>query len=75
MLHSMAVGRVASKRAGAAWAKANLDPRWHDLIDATWAARPDPATSVRQPADPVAAARTLDFVRVAIDTVAHERCG
>lgn len=69
MLHTLASGRVESKQAGAAWAKATLDPRWHGLIDGTWDARPDPATTVRQPADPAAFAQTLDFVRFAMDAV------
>ncbi len=67
MLHSLHTGRVASKRAGADWAKAALDPRWADLIDDAWPARHDPFTSVRTPADPVAFARTLDFVRQIIE--------
>lgn len=73
MLHSLAVGRVASKRAGAAWAQQHLDRRWHGLIDRTWAARPDPATTVRQPADPHDFAATLAFVRRIV--AACERAG
>jgi hypothetical protein len=66
MLHSLQVGYPDSKRAGAEWAKANLDPSWSDLIDRTWANRPDPAFTVRQPADPQDFTRTLEFVRYAI---------
>lgn len=61
-LHNLHEGIVASKRAGAKWAKARLDPAWHDLIDRAWLGRPDPATSVRTPADPAELARTLAFV-------------
>lgn len=67
MLHDLRRGYPGSKQAGADWAKANLDPSWHGLIDRSWAGRPDPATSVRQPADPVDFAATLAFVRYIID--------
>jgi Aminoglycoside adenylyltransferase, C-terminal domain len=66
MLHSLHIGSVASKRAGAEWAKANLDPSWRDLIDRTWATRPVPEVSVRTPADPEDFRRTLEFVREAV---------
>lgn len=67
MLHDLRRGFPGSKRAGAAWVKATLDPAWHGLIDRTWAGRPDPATSVRQPADPADFAATLEFVRAVMD--------
>lgn len=66
MLHSLETGTVESKAAGAKWAKHHLDPAWSDLIDRTWATRPDPARSVRQPADAQDFARTLEFVRYCI---------
>ena len=62
MLHDLHTGTNQSKRAGADWAKATLDPSWSDLIDRTWATRPNPAQSVRQPADPQDFERTLKFV-------------
>ena len=62
MLHDLAVGKPGSKRAGAAWAKATLDPTWSGLIDRAWNGRPDPARSVREPADSADFARTLQFV-------------
>jgi hypothetical protein len=49
---------------GAEWAKRNLDQSWTDLIDRAWGGRPNPAHSVRQPADKVDFKRTLEFVRV-----------
>jgi len=64
MLHDLRQGRPGSKRAGAEWAKANLDASWAGLIDRTWAGRPDPATSVRTPADPADYASTLAFIRL-----------
>jgi hypothetical protein len=62
MLHDLVEGRPGSKRAGAEWAKANLDPAWSALIDRAWDGRPDPAVSVREPADPADFAGTLLFV-------------
>lgn len=67
MLHDLRNGFPGSKRAGAEWAKATLDPRWVGLIDRTWAGRPTPEVSVRQPADPADFQATLEFVRSVID--------
>jgi hypothetical protein len=66
MLHDLHTGRVGSKRAGARWALETLDGSWGQLIDRAWDGRPDPAASVRQPADPADFARTLEFVRYAM---------
>ena len=63
MLHDLLTGTVSSKRASAEWAKANLDPSWNGLIDRTWAGRPNPEQSVRQPADPKDFQNTLEFIR------------
>jgi Aminoglycoside adenylyltransferase, C-terminal domain/Nucleotidyltransferase domain len=62
MLHDLQKGEISSKRKGAEWAKKNLDQSWVDLIDRTWAGRPNPAVSVREPADPNDFARTLKFI-------------
>ena len=62
MLHDLHTGTVGSKRAGAAWVKATLDPAWAGLIDRAWAGRPNPALSVRQPADPQDVTRTREFM-------------
>jgi hypothetical protein len=67
MLHDLRNGFPGSKRAGAEWAKANLDPSWVGLIDRTWAGRPHPEVSVRQPADPADYLATLAFVRYILD--------
>jgi hypothetical protein len=67
MLHDLIRGYPGSKREGAEWAKANLDPRWSDLIDEAWDCRPDPAKQVRQPADPDAFQETLRFVQHIMD--------
>ena len=67
MLHDLYKGRVSSKHAGADLAKANLDPSWRGLIDRSWDGRPNPAQSVRQPANPEEIKRTLDFIKYIID--------
>jgi len=64
MLHDLIVGRPGSKRAGAEWAKATFGAAWADLIDRAWGGRPNPAVSVRQPADPADFERTLEFLRL-----------
>lgn len=67
MLHDLHTGFPGSKRAGADWAKLNLDPSWSALIDRAWDGRPDPALSVRRPADPGDFANTLKFVAYVIE--------
>ena len=67
MLHDLHTGRTGSKRAGAEWAKSTLDPSWAGLIDRAWDGRPNPACSVRQPADPKDMQSTLEFVRYMIE--------
>lgn len=62
VLHDIHRGYPGSKRAGAAWAKEHLGPRWRALIDGAWQCRPDPAWQVRQPADPEAYAMALTLV-------------
>jgi hypothetical protein len=66
MLHDLVEGRPGSKRAGATWAKANLDSAWSPLIERAWGGRPKPAVSVREPADPADFESTLQFVRLII---------
>jgi predicted nucleotidyltransferase len=62
-LHDLYTGTVGSKRSGAKWARHNLDQSWADLIDRAWDGRPDPAFSVRQPADEADFKSTLEFVK------------
>jgi predicted nucleotidyltransferase len=62
MLHDLHRGSAGSKREGAEWAKSTLDPSWTDLIDGSWAGRPNPAQQVQQPADPQDFKKTLKFV-------------
>jgi len=67
MLHDLQLGFPGSKRAGAEWAKADLDPSWQGLIDRSWEGRPNPAVSVRQSADPNDFQDTLEFVRYVME--------
>jgi hypothetical protein len=67
MLYDLGTGRPGSKREAAEWAKATLDPSWNGLIDRAWECRPDPATSVRQPADPVDFNKMLSFIRYVLE--------
>ena len=67
MLHDLHMGYPGSKRAGADWAKINLDSTWHELIDRTWSGRPHPEVSARQPADPKDFESTLEFVQYIIN--------
>lgn len=66
-LHALHTGVVGSKRAGAEWAKANLDPSWAGLIDRAWDTRPNPSLSVRQPPDLQDFKRTLAFIEYALN--------
>jgi len=66
MLHDLHRGFPGSKRAGAEWAKATLDPSWAGLIDRAWAGRPNPAFSCGQPTDLADFRSTLEFVKYAI---------
>jgi hypothetical protein len=63
MLHDYLAGSIGSKRGGAEWVKANLEPTWNGLIDRAWDGRPNPALSVRQPADPEDFQSTLEFMQ------------
>jgi predicted nucleotidyltransferase len=62
-LHNLHTGTVGSKRSGAEWAKRNMDRSWTSLIDRAWEGRPNPAYTVRQPADKADFVRTLEFVK------------
>ena len=72
MLHDFIRGRPGSKQEGAEWAKANLDPAWEGLINRSWNGRPDPAYSVRQPADPDEFRKTLAYIEyVMVESKIH----
>ena len=71
MLHDLYTGFPGSKRAGAEWAKINLDSSCSALIDRAWDGRPNPAFSIRQPADPKDFENTLTFVKYVIEKSLH----
>jgi Aminoglycoside adenylyltransferase, C-terminal domain/Nucleotidyltransferase domain len=68
ILFTLATGEVTTKRAALQWARANLDARWRELIDAAIADRPDPWDRVGRPAHAERVAPTLAFVRYAAET-------
>jgi hypothetical protein len=65
MLHTLATGQVHSKKAGTAWALANLDPRWSGLIARAQAAR-NARAGTMVPAEPQEIAATHAFARWAL---------
>ncbi len=63
MLHTLSVGRVESKPAGARWALAELDSRcWAGLIQRALDERPDQYLKCLQVADPMDVHSTLEFI-------------
>ncbi|MCU0725671.1 MAG: hypothetical protein MUE73_07775 [Planctomycetes bacterium] len=66
MFHDLLAGSVGSKRTGAEWMKRRA-PAFAGLIDRAWGGRPDPARSVREPADPGEYRQTLSFLRFVLD--------
>ncbi len=67
MLHDLYKGKVGSKLAGMTWAKANLDPKWKELMDYCWNERQDTTISVKQPATSEVFEKSLQFVKYAIE--------
>jgi Domain of unknown function (DUF4111) len=62
ILHTLAIGKVSSKRAAGGWALHTLDPEWAPLIRWALDDRPDPWTKVHEPADPALFRRTQQFI-------------
>jgi len=74
MLESLATGTVVSKPASVAWARVSLPPVWMPLIERAWSqrvryprGRGAPAAHRALLPEPEEVARTLEFVRFAID--------
>jgi predicted nucleotidyltransferase len=65
MLQTLATGRVHSKKASVAWALANLDPRWHPLIERAWSQRPRTYEIVPLPPAPHEQREIIAFLRAA----------
>jgi len=66
MLHSLEIGEVQSKPAGAAWAKDALDLRWIGLIDDALGIFPHQYEKIYQPADSEKVRQTREFIRYAL---------
>lgn len=66
LLHTLAEGRVTSKREAGEWAIRELEPEWASLIGRALADRPDPWARVFQRAEPAAIERTLAFAEYAV---------
>ena len=66
-LHDLQSGYPGSKRAGAEWVKANLDPSWAGLIDRSWSGRPVPEEAIHRPADPEELRASRAFVRYIVE--------
>lgn len=66
ILHTLATGRVESKRAAGQWALSALDGRWERLIQQALDDRPDPWLRVHRPADPARVGETWDFIEHAL---------
>jgi hypothetical protein len=62
MLHTLAAGRVVSKRTGALWAQQALDPRWAGLIQRGLEKHAGQWARVSQRADPADLASTYEFI-------------
>jgi hypothetical protein len=71
MLHTLATGRVGSKKAGATWAAAHLDPQWRGLIERSQAERSGGQDLRMSPADPVEVEATRAFAAWAIEHADH----
>jgi hypothetical protein len=69
MLHTLATGRIHSKRASAEWAMQTLAAQWRDLIAAALADRPYPSLKFKQQAAAGAVKRTQDFVAYALTLI------
>ena len=67
MLHTLHTGKIASKLAGAQWAKNAVDNRWAGLIQRAWEERPNPNLKVRQIAEPSEVSSTAEFIHYALE--------
>lgn len=69
MLHSLHTGTVQSKKAGAAWAKEFVDPKWIKLIDQAWHEREGVryGDKIGQRAEQSVLLETLQFINYAIE--------
>jgi hypothetical protein len=71
LLHTFSCARVESKLEGVRWAKQQLDPRFHPLIEQSWQERKGTrfGLKVHQPADRALLSPTLEFLHYAKDSM------
>lgn len=69
VLQDLEVGRITSKKEAMEWAKKNLDPKWHDLIDYSWNERKDETISINQSTNLDKWEETLKFAQFALDEI------
>ena len=67
MAETLGTGEVRSKRRGAAWARAAMDPRWRGLIDDAVCERLRPPAELHVPADAGLLAETRAFIRYVLE--------
>ena len=68
MLHTLHTGTVQSKKAGAAWAKELVDPKWVEIIEQAWKEREGVRflVKIRQRAEQTLLYETLEFIKYAL---------
>ncbi len=71
-LQDLEEGRITSKKEAVDWAKKNLDPKWHDLIDYSWNERKDENISKYQPANHERWEETLEFAKYALGKIKEQ---
>jgi hypothetical protein len=71
MLHSLHTGTVQSKKAGAAWAKEFVDPKWAKVIDAAWTERQGVRfmEKIFQRAEQTVLDETLEFMKYVLGKI------
>lgn len=71
MLHTLCSGMVQSKKAGAVWARQNMDPRWVRLIDQAWEERQGVRfmEKIHQRAEHSKLTETLEFIHYAVSQI------
>jgi|LGVF01.1.fsa_nt_gb predicted nucleotidyltransferase len=71
MLHTLYMGTVQSKKAGAKWAKQFVDPKWVKIIDQAWNEREGVRFGVKigQRAEPKLLYETLEFMKYTVTQI------
>jgi len=74
ILHTLRIGEVQSKKAGAIWAQQAVDPAWRNFIECAWADREGVrfGAKIGQRADEKLLGETLVFIEYAIAQMENE---